>query len=139
VQAAGFSDNVAKWVSTNLKAARGGSAAGGEFSWGFDLPSIADMYESYELKSHWPLLEAPPKGLSVHFVRAQQSSFRWQGKDAARIRKLGHHVHLLENAGHWVHTDNPEGLLDIMRMAFGHRDDVRSITASYEEAGANGA
>ena len=56
---------MAKWVATNLKPARGGSAGTGEFSWGFDLPSIADMYESYELKSHWPLLEKPPQGLQV--------------------------------------------------------------------------
>ena len=56
---------MAKWVATNLKPARGGSAGTSEFSWGFDLPSIADMYESYELKSHWPLLEKPPQGLQV--------------------------------------------------------------------------
>jgi pimeloyl-ACP methyl ester carboxylesterase len=92
------------------------------------------MYESYEVKSHWPLLEAPPKGLRVNFVRAERSSFRWLGHDEARIKQLGHEVHLLEDSGHWVHTDNPGGLLDIMRMAFGHRDDVRSITASYEQA-----
>jgi pimeloyl-ACP methyl ester carboxylesterase len=130
LQRAGFSGPVAKWVATNLRPAdnRGG---GGKLSWSFDLDGIADMYESYEAKSHWELLERPPKGLHVHFVRAENSSFRWQGDEATRIQRLGHSVHLLSNAGHWVHTDNPQGLLDIMRLAFRHRDDVRSIHELY--------
>ena len=40
LQSSGFSDGVAKWVATNLRPARGGTAAAGEFNWGFDLPSI---------------------------------------------------------------------------------------------------
>jgi pimeloyl-ACP methyl ester carboxylesterase len=136
LQRAGFSDGIVKWVATNLRPIAGGPnpVSGGQLSWTFDLSSIADMYESYECKSHWLLLERPPKGLRVHFVKAEQSSFRWKGGDAERIAALGHHVHLLPDSGHWVHTDNPEGLLDIMRMAFGHRDDVRQIHASYAQS-----
>ena len=133
LQRAGFSDAVAKWVATNLRPAAAG-VAGGDLAWTFDLAGIAAMYEPYEGKSHWPLLEAPPMGLRVHFVRAENSSFRWQGSDARRIEALGHRVHLLADAGHWVHTDNPRGLLDIMRMAFGHRDDVRSIHERYQRS-----
>lgn len=133
LQRAGFSDAVAKWVATNLRPAAAG-VAGGDLAWTFDLRGIADMYESYEGKSHWPLLEAPPTGLRVHFVRAENSSFRWAGADARRIEALGHSVHLLADAGHWVHTDNPRGLLDIMRLAFGHRDDVRSIHEGYQRS-----
>ena len=47
--------------------------------------------------------------LQVHFVRAEQSNFRWKGDDAQRIQQLGHDVHMLKDAGHWVHTDNPQG------------------------------
>ena len=145
LQAAGFSDSVAKWVSTNLKPARAptspaqahSNGSDGQFNWGFDLPSIAEMYDSYEAKSHWDLLADPPQGLSVHFVRAEHSNFRWQGGDADKIEQLGHQVHLLQNAGHWVHTDNPQGLLNIMERGLGHRDDVKHITRSYQAA--NGA
>jgi pimeloyl-ACP methyl ester carboxylesterase len=131
LERAGFSAAVAKWVATNLRPAGGSAGGGGNLAWSFDLNGVADMYESYEGKSHWPLLQSPPKGLHVHFVRAENSSFRWQGDEAERIERLGHHVHLLPDAGHWVHTDNPQGLLDIMRLAFGHREDVRSIHALY--------
>jgi hypothetical protein len=77
-----------------------------------------------------------PQGLSVDFVRAEHSSFRCAGEDAERITALGHAVHFLRDAGHWVHTDNPQGLLKIMEPAFGpNREDVRAMHArhsSYE-------
>lgn len=131
----GFSDPIARWVATNLRPATGSRGGNANLVWSFDLEGIASMYESYEHKSHWRLLEAPPQGLSVHFVRAEHSSFRWRGGDAERIQALGHAVHLLRDAGHWVHTDNPRGLLDIMALAFGHREDVREIHQSYARAG----
>lgn len=133
LQSEGFSDPIARWVATNLRP-QPGRGSGDGLVWSFDLNGIADMYTSYERKSHWQLLEAPPQGLSVHFVRAEHSSFRWAGGDAERIKALGHAVHLLRDAGHWVHTDNPQGLLDIMALAFGHRADVREIQESYLES-----
>ena len=39
-------------------------------------------------------------------------------------RSLGHEVHLLPNSGHWVHTDNPDGLFDILAPSFGGTPDV---------------
>jgi len=31
----------------------------------------------------------------------------------------GHlHTHVLSNAGHWVHVDNPQGLMDMMLPSF---------------------
>lgn len=39
---------------------------------------------------------------------------RWGGPDEEQIKACGHDVHLLQKAGHWVHTDNPRGLLEIM-------------------------
>lgn len=47
-------------------------------------------------------------GISVSFVRAERSAFRWGGGDETRIRELGHSVDLLSDSGHWVHTDNPK-------------------------------
>lgn len=35
---------------------------------------------------------------------------RWGGGDEDRILSLGHGVHLLEKAGHWVHTGRPSTL-----------------------------
>jgi urease beta subunit len=101
--AAGFTKPVAQWVTTNLRPAPGTQ----QLRWTFDLDGIAEMYDSYEAASMWELLQQPPQGLSVDFVRAEQSSFRWEGGVVDNIQALGHRVHLLRDAGHVVHQDNP--------------------------------
>lgn len=98
----GFTKPVAQWVTTNLRPAPGSK----QLRWIFDLDGIAEMYDSYEDTSMWELLQQPPQGLSVDFVRAERSSFRWEGV-ADTIQSLGHRVHLLKDAGHVVHQDNP--------------------------------
>lgn len=129
---AGFSPHIARWVVTNLRNARGSNGNGSSCSsgdvgdgnmpgltWTFDLDGIAEMYRSYEETTLWPVLQSPPDGLTLDFVKAERSSFRWGGTDEQRIKDCGHHVHLLTRAGHWVHTDNPLGLFNILAPAFG--------------------
>lgn len=36
-----------------------------------------------------------------------------QAADDSQLR-----IHVLPNAGHWVHVDNPHGLLDVMLPSF---------------------
>ena len=100
LEAAGFSTAVAAWAATNLAPLPGGGGLG----WSFDLAGIADMYRSYEATDLWAFLERPAEGIQINFVRAERSSFRWAAGDEARIRALGHAVHLLRGSGHWVHT-----------------------------------
>lgn len=58
------------------------------------------------------------QGLKIDFVRAERSSFRWGGEDEELIKHHGHRVHLLRDSGHWVHTDNLEGLVQILKPTF---------------------
>lgn len=90
-----------------------------QLSWTFNLDGIREMYEDYEETSMWPFLQSPSPGYRVSFVRAEKSSYKWGGQDEERIRALGHSVFMLRNAGHWLHTDNPSGLVDILRPTFG--------------------
>ena len=113
----GFSFQVAAWVATNLVV----SATGEGYTWVFDLQGIKQMYQSYEAEDLWSVVEYPPEGLSIDFVRAERSTFRWGGGDHRRIESSGGGVHVLEDAGHWVHSDNPEGLVEIMRPSFSNR------------------
>ena len=48
------------------------------------------------------MLSDPPEGMNLDFVKAELSNFHWEGQDEQMITELGHRVHLLENAGHWV-------------------------------------
>jgi pimeloyl-ACP methyl ester carboxylesterase len=106
---AGFTQAGAQWMTTNLTA-----QPDGRLRWTFDIAGIAEMYASYEATDLWPLVEQPPTGAVIDFVRAERSAFRWSGPDQARIADAGARVHLLKDASHWVHIDNPEGLADIL-------------------------
>jgi pimeloyl-ACP methyl ester carboxylesterase len=112
----GFSQGIAQWAATNLMP--NPSGAGG-FVWKVDLEAIHRMYLSYESTDLWKFLESPADGITVSFIRAERSNFRWSGKDQDLIKALGHDVHLLRDSGHWVHTDNPAGLFDIIAPSFG--------------------
>ena len=117
---AGFTVEGAQWMTTNLKPAPG--ATNGELTWTFDLEGIVDMYRSYEATDLWPMLETQPRGLEVDFVRAERSAFVWTEEDIARIGSYGGRVHYLHDSSHWVHIDNPEGLLEILAPSFGALD-----------------
>jgi pimeloyl-ACP methyl ester carboxylesterase len=110
---AGFTQAGAQWMTTNLA-----PMADGRLTWTFDIGGIADMYASYEATDLWPLVESPPVGAMIDFVRAERSAFRWSADDDARIAASGARVHLLRDSGHWVHVDAPEGLAAILGPSF---------------------
>jgi pimeloyl-ACP methyl ester carboxylesterase len=112
LQSRGLSLAIARWMTTNLTA----DGAGG-FKWRFNLDACVEMLESYAKEDLWPMLEAPPSGQRLHVLQGALSD-RWTGEDEARLRALAERAsishHVLENAGHWVHTDNPEGLFEAL-------------------------
>ncbi|URE10612.1 alpha/beta hydrolase fold [Musa troglodytarum] len=123
----GFSTDIARWVATNLRpVSQPGSTSSG-FSWNFDLKGIADMYKSYEETNLWETVENVPRGVHVNFLKAERSLHRWALEDLRRIRAAeelaadegaGVQLHVLEDAGHWVHADNPDGLFRILSSSF---------------------
>lgn len=77
--------------------------------------------------SYWSLLDHPPKGLEIAIVQAENSD-RWQGDVLQKLEGLCRKgetaeegkisLHVLPKSGHWVHVDNPKGLLEIMAPNF---------------------
>lgn len=57
--------------------------------------------------------------MHIEIVRAAKSD-RWTPDIMARLKEAeakkpdNVSFHVLENAGHWLHTDNPNGLIAIM-------------------------
>ncbi|CAN6816767.1 hypothetical protein Bca4012_003095 [Brassica carinata] len=120
----GFSNDVAQWVVTNLRSTGPSSST---FSWAFDLDGIAELYQSYEDTNLWNFVENLPRGVHVNFLKAERSLHRWALEDLQRIHAAeelaseeggGVEMHVLEDAGHWVHTDNPDGLFRILSSSF---------------------
>ncbi|PKI73906.1 hypothetical protein CRG98_005694 [Punica granatum] len=122
----GFSKDVAQWVVTNLQQT-GPPGSPTSFSWVFDLEGIAEMYQSYEETNLWRIVEDVPGGVHVNFLKAERSLHRWALEDIQRIRAAEQlapdeggavEMHVLEDAGHWVHADNPDGLFRILSSSF---------------------
>lgn len=113
----GFSKSLSEWMGSNLK------KSGEHETWAFNLDGAVDMFNSYRETDYWPLLEHPPKEMEVSIVRAEKSD-RWDTDVIQRLESLANRradesegkfsVHVLPNSGHWVHVDNPKGLLEIL-------------------------
>ncbi|CAA7396536.1 unnamed protein product [Spirodela intermedia] len=123
----GFSPDVSQWVATNLRRTEDSGSSSPGFSWVFDLNGISDMYRSYEETNLWKVVEDVPRGVHVNFLKAERSLHRWALEDIQRIHAAeelaaeegaGVQMHVLEDAGHWVHTDNPDGLFRILSSTF---------------------
>ena len=106
----GFSKAIAQWMTTNLKPTADG------FRWRFDLAGIKSLLKDYFQHDVWPVVENPPHKMDVHLVRGMRSD-RWSPTAIHRLQQLQQAtVHELPNAGHWVHADNPQGLLSIFQQ-----------------------
>ncbi|CAL0311381.1 unnamed protein product [Lupinus luteus] len=123
----GFSNDVAQWVVTNLRSTSSTDSKLSSFTWVFDLMGIAEMYRSYEGTNLWKIVEDVPSGVHVNFLKAERSLHRWALEDLQRIHAAeelaaeegaGVKMHVLEDAGHWIHADNPDGLFRILSSSF---------------------
>lgn len=123
----GFSMDVAQWVVTNLRPTGVHGSSSPSFTWVFDLDGIEEMYKSYEETNLWKFVENLPRGVHINFLKAERSLHRWALEDLQRIHAAeelasdeggGVEMHVLEDAGHWVHADNPDGLFRILSSSF---------------------
>eukprot|EP00959_Pyramimonas_sp_CCMP1952_P241079 5038210-Pyramimonas_sp.AAC.4 len=105
----GLSDGMASWMSTLAKA-----HPDGPLTFNINLDGVTKLYDDYELVDTWGVVQSPPKGVDISFVRAERSLFKWAGGDQQRIQEAGSTVHLLKDADHNLHVTNPEGLEEIM-------------------------
>ncbi|CAL5334490.1 hypothetical protein CsSME_00016683 [Camellia sinensis var. sinensis] len=113
----GFSKSLSEWIGSNLK------KSGDHETWAFNLDGAVQMFNSYRETDYWPLLEHPPKEMEIAIVQAEKSD-RWDADVIQRLESLAGRsldesegkfsVHVLPNSGHWVHVDNPKGLLEIV-------------------------
>lgn len=110
----GFSKGLQQWLGSNLV----GNEDDG-YVWNFHIPGVFNLYESYGKTDYSDLLVEPPDQCHVEIIRALES----KGWDEESIDKLHHlssnsrgmtRVHELENAGHWLHAENPSGLVELM-------------------------
>lgn len=85
------------------------------------------------LSSYWDVLSQPPPNVTIHMVRGelsdrwtphmlqqlQEAAGKWQELASETPEAVGElKMHVLENAGHWLQADNPDGLNALMEPWF---------------------
>lgn len=110
--AQGLSSGTANWLATNLQRQPAG------FEWRFNLDAIYELMLDYFRVDLWPVLESGAGGSDYRVVVAERSD-RWQPENRARLEALVESsptakLHVVPNAGHWLHVDNPAFLLELM-------------------------
>lgn len=110
----GLPEPLVMWLLTSLRRDADG------WRWVWDLDAIDAMIHDYlALDLMGPLTRWT--GAPIELVRAGRSD-RWLPSEIEALEALPSespvHLHLLSNAGHWVHVDDPSGLLDSMESSW---------------------
>lgn len=107
----GVAPDVAAWMASNLR------RDGDGLVWALDWDAMEALLRDFFVRDYWAVVETPPPGIELHFVKATRSS-RLSEEGCARIEAAGRatgrvHLHRVEG-GHWVHADNPQAVTDLL-------------------------
>jgi len=110
--AQGLTSGTANWLATNLQREPQG------FVWRFNLDAIYELMLDYFRVDLWPVLESRSSDSDFRVVVAERSD-RWAPQNRARLQHLVESggqakLHVVPNAGHWLHVDNPAFLLELL-------------------------
>ena len=109
----GISRPIALWLATNVNIDDTGT-----YRLGCDLPIVTDLFMDFCELDMWEFLETYTGNGQIHFVRAGKNPL-WEHndlmKDMMKLAGRNHriHVHTMPNVGHWLHTDDLEGLINL--------------------------
>lgn len=105
----GFPREVGRWMATNLEAGEEGHR------WRLDPEGLEALLEDFFRTDLWSVVEAPPGGTELHFVKAEDSA-AMSSEDCRRVEAAADdrvRLHRLPG-GHWLNVSNPDGLLRLL-------------------------
>jgi len=108
VMAGGQNRVLAEWLAQSLE------RDGERVRFGLDLKEARGLISDYFARDLWPVVENPPSQVEVHLLIAEQSdSYSTEDRERAMgIAAVNKRVTVdILPGGHWLHVDNPEGLL----------------------------
>lgn len=104
-----FSPALVDWIGSNLRNVPGSKE---ELEFIFNTDTVSALFESFRTTDSWHALEESPRA-EMHIVKAERSN-AWSESCVARLSKTGRsQFWVLPKADHWVHTSNPDGLLEL--------------------------
>ena len=112
VMDSGYDKGLASWLAMSLK------RDGETFRLQLDLEAIGAILVSYFETDLWPEVERDDPHRELHFIVGGKS-FALDADDRARLERIGEEhssvfVHTFPQAGHWVHTDAPGELQQLL-------------------------
>ncbi len=104
--ASGQTDALARWLAMNLE------PAGDALRLRLELPMIRALLTDYFARDLWDAVEGTHPG-ALHVVVAGRST-TISTDDRARLVASPAHVHVVADAGHWLHLDAPGAVIDLL-------------------------
>lgn len=102
---AGLEPSVADWLLMNV------CRRGSSYEWRIDRRAIAGLHDTIAREDLWPEVES--RAFPLRCIRGERSPFVTE-TDAARMEAAGCRVVTLAGAGHYLHVDALDGLLDAL-------------------------
>lgn len=108
-----FNKTIAMWMASNLKPTDGG------FEWVFDLDVANELLSNFANQNFHDMIEKVASEQEVHLVMAGRNK-EWTSSVVERLQNIPRdpierfQIHKLDKAGHWVHVDALDELLDVM-------------------------
>ena len=102
--AAGLVPEIADWLLLNLE------PEGDGYRWRVDRRALAALHARIAPEDLWPVVEGP-RIWTLRCVRGGASAYVSEG-DAQRLEAAGCPVVTVEGAGHFLHAERPQAVLD---------------------------
>jgi len=117
--ARGIAPALGAWLAKNLVRSTDGRE---QLRFGLDMRAIGELLADHDRQDLWHVVEAPDRGAKLRFVLGGRST-TLSAATRARLAELASRdvIELMElpQAGHWVHADDPEGLLKLLEARLG--------------------
>mmetsp|Transcript_17556 Transcript_17556/g.24398 ORF Transcript_17556/g.24398 Transcript_17556/m.24398 type:complete len:342 (+) Transcript_17556:150-1175(+) len=100
--------SMAQWLASSVKVQEH------KIKWGFDVDVVDGVLPEFATHDFYGTLDKLCQGNRVDLVRSGQNE-AWTEEAIDKLHHVGgngFHLHMLPNAGHWVHVDDLPGLLD---------------------------
>jgi esterase len=115
VEQQGVERSMAMWLAMNVRQADDGDG----YVMRVDVPALRALLDDYFARDLWSVLEDPSRTAKVHLVVGGKSNVLDTG-ERARAQRVAVQwpdtswLHVVPNAGHWIHVDAPNDLFDLV-------------------------
>lgn len=110
IEERGVSRPTAMWLAMNVRPIPNTT----RFAFRIDVPAVRTMMDDYFQRDLWPIIEDPAREMTTHLIVGGKSEVVDETDRDHAVRCPLATVDVIEDAGHWVHVDAPQRLLDLV-------------------------